>query len=291
MITKRDDRRYRFALAMDSHRMRWARMALRQAAKAHKFDRNHMTLIRRATGSPEAALEHLKTYFEGQSRVYWANALRIVWKETGKAAIEVTHDVLTGKNFLRDYSAITKQDPAVTGVQAAWDLFVENKITSRANKVIGVTDTTYAQIQDVVAQGVKDGSTHREIGQQIESNLDERWKARGETIARTEVNSAMNAAMLEDARAMAPDLNKVWACTFLSSRQDHIDADGQSVPQSEPFIVGGEEMMEPGDDSASDDQIVNCACTMFFERSEEAPPDLMLPRAPAEEDIDDNDRD
>ena len=271
MITKRDDRRYRFALAMASHRTLWARIAFKQVAKAHTFDHKYVTQIMRATDSPETALEHIKTYFGGQSRVYWANALRIVWKETGKAAIAATHDLLTGGDFLRDYSAITNQDPAVERVQAAWDLFVENKITSRANKVVEVTDTAYAQIQDVMAQGGKDGLTHHEIGQQIESIMGETWKAPGETISRTEVNSAMNAAMLEDARVMAPNLNKVWACAFLNSRQDHMDADGQSVPQSEPFIVGGEAMMEPGDDSASADQIVNCACTMFFERPEEAP--------------------
>jgi hypothetical protein len=272
VITKRDDRRYRFALVMDSHRTLWARIASKQVAKAHKFDRNHVTLIMRRTHSREAALERIKTYFEGQSRVYWANALRIVWKETGKASIAVMHDVLTAKDFFRD-SMITEttKDPVREGVQLTWDQFVEDRITSRANKVVGVTDTTYGQIQDVMAKGVKDGSTHYEIGQQIESKLDELWEARGETISRTEVNSAMNAAMLEDARAMAPDLNKVWACAFLNSRQDHVDADGQSVPQSEPFIVGGEKMMEPGDDSASADQIVNCACTMFFEHPEGAP--------------------
>ncbi len=70
--------------------------------------------------------------------------------------------------------------------------FIEDKITSRANKVIGVTHTAYGQIQDVMAQGVKDGSTHYEIGQQIESKLDELWETRGETISKTEVNSAMN---------------------------------------------------------------------------------------------------
>jgi hypothetical protein len=80
----------------------------------------------------------------------------------------------------------------------------------------------------------------------------------------------MNVAMLADAKAIAPDLNKAWACTFLNSRQDHMDADGQSVPQSEPFIVGGEEMMEPGDVLASADQIVNCKCSIFFERPDEA---------------------
>ncbi|MCJ7639573.1 MAG: phage head morphogenesis protein [Euryarchaeota archaeon] len=273
MITKRDDRRYRFAIAMASHRTLWARIALKQVAKAHKFDRNHVTQIMRATDSSEAALEHINSYFEGQSRVYWANALRIIWKETGKASIAVMHDVLAGKDFFSDYSMITEitKDPVRDGVQLTWDQLVEDKITSRTNKVVGVTHARYEQIQDIMAKGVKNGSTHYEIGQQIESNLDEVWKALSENISRTEVNSAMNAAMLEDTKAMAPDLNKVWACTFLNSRQDHMDADGQSVPQSEPFVVGGEEMMEPGDDSASADQIVNCACTIFFERLGESP--------------------
>jgi len=273
MITKRDDRRYRFAIAMASHRTLCARIALKQVAKAHKFDRNHVTQIMRATDSSEAALEHINSYFEGQSRVYWANALRIIWKETGKASIAVMHDVLAGKDFFSDYSMITEitKDPVRDGVQLTWDQLVEDKITSRTNKVVGVTHATYEQIQDIMAKGVKNGSTHYEIGQQIESNLDEVWKALSENISRTEVNSAMNAAMLEDTKAMAPDLNKVWACTFLNSRQDHMDADGQSVPQSEPFVVGGEEMMEPGDDSASADQIVNCACTIFFERLGESP--------------------
>lgn len=273
MITKRDDRRYRFAIAMESHRTLWARIAFKQVAKAHKFDRNHVTQIMRATDSAEAALEHIKSYFEVQSRVYWANALRIVWKETGKASIAVMHDVLTGKDFFGDYSTITEitKDPVREDVQLSWDQFVEDEITSRTNKVLGVTHATYERIQEIVAKGVNDGVTHYEIGQQNEGNLDELWKARSETIARTEVNSAMNAAMLADAKAMAPDLNKAWACTFLNSRQDHMDADGQSVPQSEPFIVGGEEMMEPGDNLASAEQIVNCKCSIFFERPDDAP--------------------
>ena len=273
MVTKRDDMRYRFAIVMESHRTLWARIAFKQVAKAHKFDLNHVTQIMRATDSAQAALELIKSYFEVQSRVYWANALRIVWKETGKASITVMHDFLTGKYFFGDYSTITEiaKDPVREHVQLSWDQFVEDKITSRTNKVLGVTHATYEQIQEIFTKGVKDGSTHYEIGQQIESKLDEFWKAQSETIARTEVNSAMNAAMLEDAKAMAPDLNKVWACMFLNSRQDHMDADGQSVPQSEPLIVGGEEMMEPGDDLASADQIVNCTCSIFFERPEEAP--------------------
>jgi hypothetical protein len=272
VITKRDDKRYRFAIAMESHRTLWARIAYKQVAKAYKFDRNHVTQIMRSTDSPEVALEYIKSYFESQSRVYWANALRIIWKETGKASIAVMHDVLTGKDFFGDYSVITEiiKDPVREGFQLTWEQFVEDKITSITNKVVRVTQETYKQIQDIMAIDNKDESPDYEIGQQIDSRLDELWKARSKTISRTEVNSAMNMAMLEVAKALAPDLNKVWACTFLNSRQDHMDADGQSVPQSEPFIVGGEEMMEPGDDSAIADQIANCGCSIFFERPEEA---------------------
>lgn len=45
-------------------------------------------------------------------------------------------------------------------------------------------------------------------------------------------------------------------------RGTHRDADRQTVPIIEPFIVGGYEMMIPLDDSlgAPDDEIVNCRC-------------------------------
>jgi hypothetical protein len=53
-------------------------------------------------------------------------------------------------------------------------------------------------------------------------------------------------------------------------RQDHLDADGQTVPVSEPFIVGGESLMYPGDSSlgASAAQIVNCRCGVEYDTAE-----------------------
>jgi len=63
---------------MDSYRTLWVWSSFKQVTKEHKFDRNHVTQFMRANDSPEAALEHIKSYFEAQSRVYWANSLRIV---------------------------------------------------------------------------------------------------------------------------------------------------------------------------------------------------------------------
>jgi hypothetical protein len=46
-------------------------------------------------------------------------------------------------------------------------------------------------------------------------------------------------------------------------RPAHAGADGQTVPVSEPFIVGGYSMMHPGDRNAPIDLTVNCRCIMI----------------------------
>lgn len=48
------------------------------------------------------------------------------------------------------------------------------------------------------------------------------------------------------------------------TRPDHADADGQVVPLDEPFIVGGDELMQPGDPNGPLDQILNCRCVALF---------------------------
>ena len=44
-------------------------------------------------------------------------------------------------------------------------------------------------------------------------------------------------------------------------RIEHLEVDGQVVPIDEPFIVGGEELMYPGDASGSAGNVINCRCT------------------------------
>ncbi len=50
-------------------------------------------------------------------------------------------------------------------------------------------------------------------------------------------------------------------------RPEHADADAQVVPMEEPFIVGGELLMYPGDSSlgASMSNIANCRCNALYE--------------------------
>lgn len=65
----------------------------------------------------------------------------------------------------------------------------------------------------------------------------------------------------------AESLRKTWVSQLDDrTRPAHAEADFQDVDFDEPFNVGGEQMMEPGDDSmgASDENLINCRCTAVF---------------------------
>jgi uncharacterized protein with gpF-like domain len=63
-------------------------------------------------------------------------------------------------------------------------------------------------------------------------------------------------------------VNKTWVSQGDSRvRETHLEADGQTVPSNEPFIVGDSRLMVPGDTSlgASLDEIINCRCAAQYD--------------------------
>jgi hypothetical protein len=99
---------------------------------------------------------------------------------------------------------------------------------------------------------------------------DRMLKHRADMIARTETLNAMRAAShdaIDQAAEVAglPDdaIERVWSDTGDGrTRPDHAAANGQTVGKNEPFIVGGEALMYPGDASlgASGAQTIACRC-------------------------------
>lgn len=86
--------------------------------------------------------------------------------------------------------------------------------------------------------------------------------ARAETITRTELIRVFNMAHQEQASTV-PGLQKRWLAT-LDNRtrethvQAHLDYFDNPIPVDQPFIVGGESLMYPGDPSGSAEETVNC---------------------------------
>lgn len=87
-------------------------------------------------------------------------------------------------------------------------------------------------------------------------------------IARTETtrieNSARN-SVGEEGKRLGFNMYKRWVATNDGrTREAHAVANGKEVPQDEPFIVDGEEMLYPGDITfgASAGNVINCRCTI-----------------------------
>lgn len=89
-------------------------------------------------------------------------------------------------------------------------------------------------------------------------------------IARTETTRIENSARQsvgDEGVKKGFNMWKRWSATGDErTRDEHLAADGQEVPNDEPFIVGGEKMMYPGDISlgASGWNIINCRCSSNY---------------------------
>ena len=119
------------------------------------------------------------------------------------------------------------------------------------------------QLVNGIVQGDSINGIAKRIRSVYESNLSDSIRiARTET---TQVEARGRYNVGEEAKELGFKVYKKWVATKDSRTRDaHVKANGQIVPQDEPFIVGGEKMMYPGDSSlgASAENVINCRCTM-----------------------------
>lgn len=105
-----------------------------------------------------------------------------------------------------------------------------------------------------------------------------------ERIYRTEIMKAVNKSQFEigaQIQVHTPEpLMKEWVATSDErTRMAHRLADGQIVPINEPFNVGMEKLMYPGDPIGSAANVINCRCTMIIKPAM----DVMTARAAPEQ--------
>lgn len=175
----------------------------------------------------------------------------------------------------RDVLAAPYRDLFADGTVFETRPFVRNWIAERANRLQAVPNEVFGLVGHIIDSATVNGASIPDVTAQVEQLFADtgmqRWKDRARTVARTEVVGAYNGG-LHDAFAMLaaadPDTEYVkrWLATEDSrTRPDHVEADGQTVPWGQPFIVGGFAMQHPHDPTAPAKEVVNCRCVELLE--------------------------
>ena len=153
------------------------------------------------------------------------------------------------------------------------DPYVADYLNSVGNRLVRIPDEVYALIVAEVERGIQDGSdvptVTREINTILTATGSERWRNRARTVARTETMGAVNAGAFRSAQLEAEARGdvapfKMWLSTDdRRTRTTHVEADKQRTLLSEPFNVGGANLLFPGDPSGPAQEVINCRCTLI----------------------------
>jgi hypothetical protein len=143
---------------------------------------------------------------------------------------------------------------------------VQEFIQARANQLAGqVTETTYRQITQALADGTAAGDDVAELAARVREVFAEASKNRSVVIARTEVISAFNGSTAQLAAILPDDVvaGQEWIATRDGrTRASHAAVDGEWRRPGSPFDVGGHRLLYPGDPSGPADETVQCRCTL-----------------------------
>lgn len=152
--------------------------------------------------------------------------------------------------------------------------YVTEYLNASVNRMTGTPDEVYREIAASLAEGTAAGESIPKLAARVDRILtvtgNPTWTNRGVVVARTEVTGGQNAGTLaaageRQARTGVP-LVKTWLATTrgttaAATRPAHRAADGQTVPITEAFTVGGEALQYPGDPRGSAGNVCNCRCS------------------------------
>tara|TARA_R110000823_G_scaffold1464_1_gene5701 strand:+ start:28409 stop:29218 length:810 start_codon:yes stop_codon:yes gene_type:complete len=153
---------------------------------------------------------------------------------------------------------------------AAWASVVnENAVAYQAtatNRIVGSSLNMWQDVRDKVTNNIQAGMSTEQTKSAIEE-ITGYSEFRADAIGRTEVQGAYSGGEMDGARALGeygPTYKRWLSAVDSRTRESHLDADGQTVPIAEPFLVGGTPMDRPLDPGAPASEVVNCRCVIQF---------------------------
>jgi len=168
-------------------------------------------------------------------------------------------EMLLLMNMLENaYSRFLERGFVFSGIQPMQNIITEGQKNQLLNYSKNINQTS----KDKLNSKLINGGNPKEI---IESLYDD-FKNRSPLIAETTAVSAFNAGLWVGYRTQGYKY-KIW----VSQRDDrvrhsHFVADSQKVGIDEMFIVGSQQLMYPGDPTASPEEVINCRCTLIGEK-------------------------
>lgn len=125
------------------------------------------------------------------------------------------------------------------------------------DKPKGINQTTQDALRKTLEEGLGGGENVRDLSERIAKVYGQAVDFRSERIARTETIAASNFGALESYQQAGLE-EKEWMAELDDRVRDtHAAANGQVKPAGEPFDVGGDELMYPGDPSGSPENVIN----------------------------------
>jgi hypothetical protein len=153
------------------------------------------------------------------------------------------------------------------------DTWVSTYLNEAGNRLVRLPDEVYGLIVVELEHGIREQESIPDIAARVSTVLtatgSERWPRRAVTVARTETLAAVNAGVYRSAQLDAeqrgdPAPFKQWIATAdPRTRDTHREADKQRTLLSEPFVVGGAQLLYPGDPRGPANEVINCRCSMF----------------------------
>jgi len=181
-----------------------------------------------------------------------------LWSESGKAVINSNFEI--AKSYLNYEVKFDITTPIIDAAISSWIR------VNGGQKITEISKTTMNDINKIVADGVRDGLSEREVAKLINAIAPSKSASRSQTIARTEAHGSSQGMSLIVANETDIKMVKVWLSDFSeNSREEHMDVDGQTRPLAQAFEVDGEQLEYPGDPSGSAENVINCKCVIGYE--------------------------
>lgn len=216
-----------------------------------------------------------------------AETLRGIAAYHGKSAAEtVQKDGTAGtmifnlaKFLLEFHSAVEKQQKAALQT-AGEQLYDEMKrddafayppakvleyVKARENRLKNVPQEIFDRVKRELEAGITAGDTQDQLSARVKSVFNDIADGKARTIAATETSAAYGNGR-DQAMRQAGVRYKAWLTSGNANvRAAHQQAGldyppDRAIPIDEPFIVDGEALMHPGDNSGSPENVINCHC-------------------------------